>query len=270
MGDLAVYFQPKLSLPDRRVVGVECLARWDHPQHGAVPPRDFVAVAEQSGQLGRITDIVLREGLRRAREWRAAGRELPVAVNLSFRTVVDPTFPNHVAELLAQAGVPANLITLEIREDSVAGEPERALATLRRLAEMGVRLAVDDFGTGYGSLSLLRRLPFHEVKIDRSFVQGMVTNADDLATVRAVVSLAQHLGLVSCAEGVENERTILLLEEVGCGVGQGFLFSRPLPHDRFQAWLAGQTSSPVLIEPRTDSESERPGEGRWLRVVPDP
>jgi EAL domain-containing protein (putative c-di-GMP-specific phosphodiesterase class I) len=151
----------------------------------------------------------------------------------------------------------------------MVGDPERSTATLRRLADMGVRLAVDDFGTGYASLSYLRRLPFHEVKIDRSFVQGMATNDDDLAIVRAIVGLAKHFGLVSVAEGVETERTVNLLEELGCRVGQGFLFSRALPFERFEAWLAGQVETPShvpVLESRP--ELEGPAEGRWLRAVP--
>ena len=269
-GEIEVHFQPKLSLPDRRVVGVECLARWEHPTHGQVSPRDFVAVAEHTGQLGRLTDMVLREGLRRARGWLDSGRELAISVNLSFRTLIDPTFPPHVAGLLDEHGVPASLVTLEITEDGMVGEPERSMANLKRLSDMGVRLAVDDFGTGYSSLSLLRRLPFDEVKIDHSFVQGMATDAGDLAIVRAVMDLAGHFGLVVVAEGVENERTVNLLEELGCGVGQGFVFSRALPFERFEAWLAGQREPPELIEQRTDpdADGDTAADGRWLRAVP--
>jgi diguanylate cyclase (GGDEF)-like protein len=276
-GGVEVYFQPKLSLPGRQVVGVECLARWQHQVRGDEPPEDFVAVAEHTGQLGRLTDVVLREGLRRARGWLDSGRELPVSVNLSSRTLVDPTCPGHVADLLAEAGVPASLLTLEISEDGVVGDSERTTVNLRRLADMGVRLAVDDFGIGSTSLSSLRRLPFHEVKIDRSFVQGMATDADDLAIVTAVVGLARHFGLVAVAEGVENERTVNLLEDLGCGVGQGFLFSRPLPYERLEAWLAGQREAATaglavpnpgspgdLQHPETD---EPPPDGRRLRAV---
>jgi len=227
-------------------------------------------VAEHTGQLGRLTDVVLREGLRRARGWLDSGRELAISVNLSFRTLIDPTFPPHVAGLLDEHGVPASLVTLEINEDGMVGEPERSMANLKRLSDMGVRLAVDDFGTGYSSLSLLRRLPFDEVKIDHSFVQGMATDAGDLAIVRAVMDLAGHFGLVVVAEGVENERTVNLLEELGCGVGQGFLFSRALPFERFEAWLAGQREPPELIEQRTDPDvdGDTAADGRWLRAVP--
>jgi diguanylate cyclase (GGDEF)-like protein len=269
-GDVEVYFQPKVSLPDRRIVGVECLARWEHATHGHVSPTDFVAVAEHTGQLGRLTDVVLRDGLRRARGWLDKGRTLPIAVNLSARTVLDPTFPLRVAALLDEYGVPASVLTLEITEDGMVGEPDRPMSTLRRLNDMGIRLAVDDFGTGYSSLSYLRRLPVHEVKIDRSFVQGMATDAGDLAIVRAVVDLARHFELVVVAEGVESELTVSLLEGLGCDVGQGFLFSRPLPFERFEAWLSAQTE-PVHVDPTSAliyPPDERAVEMRRLRAVP--
>jgi diguanylate cyclase (GGDEF)-like protein len=257
-GELEVYFQPKVGLRDRRLVGVECLARWHHHAHGPVVPEDFIAVAEHTGQLSRLTEVVLREGLRRCREWECAGRELPVAVNLSARTLLDPAFPAQVAELLQEYGVDPARLTLEITEEGVVSDPERPLAALHRLKELGVRLSVDDFGTGYSSLAFLRRLPVQEVKIDRAFVQGMVTDPGDLAIVRAVIDLSRHFGLSVVAEGVESERTLTLLEEVGCDIGQGFLFSRPLPYERLEAWYAAQTE----IEPAPA------GEVRWLRAVP--
>jgi diguanylate cyclase (GGDEF)-like protein len=256
-GDLEVYFQPKVSLRDRRLVGVECLARWDHPTHGAVTPEDFVAVAEHTGQLGRLTEVVLREGLKRARQWVDAGRPLSVAVNLSPRTLHDADFPRKVDQLLQEHGVAPDRLTLEITEDGVVDGIDRHLPTLRHLYDLGVRLAVDDFGTGYSSLSYLRRLPVHEVKVDRSFVQGMATDAGDLAIVRAVVDISRHFGLAVVAEGVESELTLELLDEIGCDIGQGFLFSRPLPYERLEAWLGAQT----------DAEPTPSGEVRRLRAV---
>ncbi|GHJ46185.1 bifunctional diguanylate cyclase/phosphodiesterase [Catellatospora sp. TT07R-123] len=256
-GELEVFFQPKVSLRDRRLVGVECLARWEHPTHGAVAPEDFVAVAEHTGQLSRLTDVVLREGLRRARQWVDAGRPLSVAVNLSPRTLVDPSFPQRVDDLLQEYGVSPDRLTLEITEDGVVDGVDRLLPTLRRLYDLGVHLSVDDFGTGYSSLSYLRRLPVHEVKVDRSFVQGMATDPGDLAIVRAVVDISRHFGLTVVAEGVESELTLELLEEIGCDIGQGFLFSRPLPYERLEAWLGAQT----------DAEPTPLGEVRRLRAV---
>ncbi|GIH04266.1 bifunctional diguanylate cyclase/phosphodiesterase [Rhizocola hellebori] len=256
-GDLEIYFQPKVSLRDRRLVGVECLARWDHPTHGSVAPEDFVAVAEHTGQLGRLTEAVLREGLRRARQWVDAGRPLSVAVNLSPRTLHDHEFASTVDNLLQHYGVAADRLTLEITEDGMVDGIDRHLPTLRHLFDLGVRLSVDDFGTGYSSLSYLRRLPVHEVKVDRSFVQGMATDPGDLAIVRAVVDISRHFGLDVVAEGVESELTLELLDEIGCDIGQGFLFSRPLPYERLEAWLGAQT----------DAEPTPGGEVRRLRAV---
>jgi diguanylate cyclase (GGDEF)-like protein len=258
-GELEVVFQPKVTLIGRQLVGVECLARWDHGAHGSVAPEDFVAVAEHTGQLNRLTETVLKEGLRRCRQWADASRPLNVAVNLSSRTLLDPDFPDQVAALLDEYGVAARQLTLEISEAGVTSDSDRPMPTLRKLHELGVRLAVDDFGTGYSSLSHLRRLPVDEVKIDRAFVQGMATDPGDLAIVRAIVDLSRHFGLTVVAEGVESELTLTLLEEIGCDIGQGFLFSRPLSYDRLEAWFAAQT------EPEPTSVG---GEVRRLRAVP--
>ncbi|MEV4758739.1 bifunctional diguanylate cyclase/phosphodiesterase [Micromonospora sp. NPDC049559] len=257
-GDLQVYFQPKVTLGDRSLVGVECLARWEHPAHGAVAPEDFVAVAEHTGQLSRLTEVVLREGLRRSRDWSAVDRPLAVAVNLSARTLSDVDFPGLVQDLLAEYAVPPDRLTFEIKEVGVLDGTDRPMPTLRRLREIGVRLSVDDFGTGSSPLAHLRRLPVHEVKVDRSFVQGMATDPGDLAIVNAVVTLAQQFGLTVVAEGVESELTLELLQDIGCEIGQGFLFSRPLPYERLEAWFGAQPEADGAV----------PADVRRLRVVP--
>ncbi|MEU8182569.1 bifunctional diguanylate cyclase/phosphodiesterase [Micromonospora sp. NPDC049044] len=256
--ELEVYFQPKVTLRDRRLVGVECLARWEDPTHGTVAPEDFVAVAEHTGQLSRLTEVVLREGLRRSRDWALADQPLPIAVNIAARTLTDQHFPDRVQELLTEYGVPAQRLTLEITEAGVLDGTDRPIPTLRRLRDLGVRLSVDDFGTGDSSLAHLRRLPVHEVKVDRSFVQGMATDPGDLAIVNAVVTLSQQFGLAVVAEGVESELTLELLQDIGCEIGQGFLFSRPLPYERLAAWFGAQ------VEPESISSGELPR----LRVVP--
>ncbi|XVU26214.1 putative bifunctional diguanylate cyclase/phosphodiesterase [Actinoplanes sp. CA-054009] len=256
-GAIDVYFQPKVTLTDRHLVGVECLARWQHPAQGEVAPDDFVAVAEHTGQLSRLTEVVLTEGLRRCREWADQDRPLSIAVNLSVRTLLDSRFPDQVAALLERFAVAPAQVTFEISEPGMLGDIERVLPTLYRLRDLGVRLSVDDFGTGASSLSYLRQWPVHEVKIDDSFVQGMATDTGDLAIVRAVVSLAREFGLTVVAEGVESELTLDLLEEMGCEIGQGYLFSRPLPYERLEAWFSAQT------EPATTPA----GEVRKLRAV---
>ncbi|WP_431727824.1 putative bifunctional diguanylate cyclase/phosphodiesterase [Verrucosispora sp. TAA-831] len=257
-GELEIYYQPKVTLRDRRLVGVECLARWEHPTHGTVAPQDFVAVAEHTGQLGRLTEFVLREGLRHSRDWAHGGQSLAVAVNISARTLNDQHFPERVRELLAEYDVPAQLLTLEIEEAGVLDGTDRPIPTLRRLRDLGVRLSVDDFGTGSSSLAHLRRLPVHEVKVDHSFVQGMATDPGDLAIVNAVVTLSQQFGLTVVAEGVESELTLELLQDIGCEIGQGFLFSRPLPYERLEAWFGAQ------VDPESITDHELPR----LRVVP--
>jgi EAL domain-containing protein (putative c-di-GMP-specific phosphodiesterase class I) len=237
-----------------------------------VSPVDFIAVAEHTGLIAGLTEAVLREGLRRCRDWADAGRPLGVAVNLSPRTLLDLDFPTRVGELLDEYGVAPDRLTFEVAEAGVLGgdhaglrgarrsEPvtDRPMPTLRRLHDIGVRLAVDDFGTGYSSLAYLRRLPVDEVKVDRTFVQGMATDPGDLAIVRAVVDLSRHFGLTVVAEGVESELTLELLEEMGCDIGQGFFFSRPLPYERLEAWFGAQT----------EAEPESGGEVRRLRAVP--
>ena len=256
--EVEVYFQPKVALADRRVVGVECLARWEHPVYGPVSPEDFVAVAEHTGQIAQLTELVLRQGLRRCREWADEGRALGVSVNVSPRNLADTRWPDQVAALLREYGVDADRLTLEIGEDALLGDQTRSLEALRRLRLIGVRLSIDDFGTGYSSLALLRRLPINEVKIDKLFVQGMATDTADLAIVRAVVDLSRRFDLAVVAEGVESELTLAKLEEIGCDLGQGFLFSRPLPDERLHAWLAA----------RTEVQPAKGGEVRWLRAVP--
>ncbi|AEV81659.1 diguanylate cyclase [Actinoplanes sp. SE50] len=254
---LEVYFQPKVTLTDRHVLGVECLARWVHPAHGEVAPEDFVAVAEHTGQLARLTEVVLTAGLRHCRAWADADRPLSVAVNLSARTLLDSRFPDLVQDLLGVHQVDPGQVTFEISEPGMLSDIERVLPTLYRLRDLGVRLSVDDFGTGASSLGYLRQWPVHEVKIDDTFVQGMATDSGDLAIVRAIVSLAREFGLTVVAEGVESELTLELLEEMGCEIGQGYLFSRPLPFERLEAWLSAQT----------EPESTPTGEVRRLRAV---
>ncbi|WP_433828313.1 putative bifunctional diguanylate cyclase/phosphodiesterase [Actinoplanes sp. CA-015351] len=256
-GQLEVWFQPLVTLADRHVVGVECLARWVHPAHGEVAPEDFVAVAEHTGQLARLTEVVLAAGLRRCRDWAEADRPLSVAINLSARTLLDSRFPEMVEEMLAEYRVDPGQLTFEISEPGMLNDIERVLPSLYRLRDLGVRLSVDDFGTGASSLAYLRQWPVHEVKIDDTFVQGMATDSGDLAIVRAVVGLSREFGLTVVAEGVESELTLDLLEEMGCELGQGYLFSRPLPFERLEAWLSAQT------EPETTPT----GEVRRLRAV---
>ncbi|MFC3491892.1 EAL domain-containing protein [Glycomyces rhizosphaerae] len=239
-GQLEVHFQPKVRLDSGAVLGAEALVRWPHPTFGPVAPEEFIPIAGSTGQLGQLTEMVLDEALRLSAEWAGDDGPLPMAVNLSPRTLADADFPDKVAAFLERHGVPADRLTFEITEDDVVSGEPRLTPALDRLHEMGVRLSVDDFGTGYSSLAYLRRLPVQEIKIDLRFVQGMATDADDRAIVEAVLGLARHFAIDVVAEGIEAHQTVEQLRELHCEAGQGYYFSRPLPADRFAAWLDNQ------------------------------
>jgi diguanylate cyclase (GGDEF)-like protein len=239
-GDLVVHVQPQTRLASGEVAGVEALARWQHPTLGNVSPDEFIPVAERSGLIGPLTTRVLDATLAGWAQWRAAGHDLSVAVNLSARSLHDPDLVEEVARLLQRHGVPASRLTLEVTESAVMADPARAVALLHRLRDLGVRLSVDDFGTGYSSLSYLKRLPVHEVKIDRSFVTSLGDDAEDLPIVRAIVDLGRHMGLEVVAEGVEDAPTMELLDSIGCDLGQGWHLGRPMPLDGLLPWLTGR------------------------------
>ncbi|TYP86749.1 putative bifunctional diguanylate cyclase/phosphodiesterase [Blastococcus xanthinilyticus] len=243
-GSVVVHVQPKAELGSGRVVGVEALVRWDHPERGWVPPDDFVPVAERSGLLGVLTSRVLDATLAACARWRADGQDLGVAVNLSTRSLQDPALVDEIAELLLQHGVPADRLTLEVTESSVMADPGRAIALLEQLRGLGVRLSIDDFGTGYSSLSYLQQLPVQEVKIDRGFVAALSTDAENAAIVRAIVDLARHLGLEVVAEGVEDQATWDLLSSMGCHLVQGWHLAPAMPTEELPRWLAAHQGAP--------------------------
>ncbi|MDT7715529.1 MAG: hypothetical protein QOH09_1521 [Pseudonocardiales bacterium] len=240
-GQVDVHFQPQLALPTRQVIGVEALVRWHHPEFGMVDPGEFVTLVETTGLIDPLTEYVLDRSLAQCRSWLDRGLSLSVSVNLSVRNLAETGFPRRVTDALTRHRVPPALLSFELTESAVMSDPERALPVLRELHGLGVRIAVDDFGTGYSSLAYLRRLPVDEVKIDKSFVMGLSSDLGDLAVVRAIVDLGHSLGLIVVAEGVEQDATRDQLLEMGCDVAQGFLISRPLGADRFDAWLAART-----------------------------
>jgi diguanylate cyclase (GGDEF)-like protein len=236
--DLLVAFQPKVDPRTGRVTGAEALARWHHPVLGAVPPDEFIPLAEHSGLVRPLTLHVLELALRRRAAWARSGHDLHVAVNLSPNSLLDVELPEVVARLLAQTGNPPAALTLEITESTILADPAGSLATLERLNALGVKLSIDDFGTGYSSLGRLRELPIHEVKIDRSFVSRIAVDHRDRAVVRSAVQLGHALDLEVVAEGVEDADTYAYLAREGCDVVQGYHVSPPLPPDEFADWLA--------------------------------
>jgi len=229
------------------VIGVEALVRWPHPVEGMVPPDEFVPIAERTGLIGPMTDFVLRTALAQCRQWDDAGHHLSVAVNLSARSLLDADLVDDIARALTVSGVEASQLVLEITETSVMSDAEYAMRVLNRLSSMGVTLAMDDFGTGYSSLSYLKRLPVNEVKIYKSFVLNMQHDENDTAIVRSIIDLARNLGLRVVAEGVETTSTWAALGDMGCDIAQGYVISRPLPADQFEAWLETVTPTPLKI-----------------------
>jgi diguanylate cyclase (GGDEF)-like protein len=233
-GELVLLFQPQVELATGRLRGVEALLRWRHPERGLLSPEDFIEPAEHTGLIRPLTLWVIRSALAEADTWRAAGLDLPVAVNLSVRAIT-PQLPGELAGIVD--GRPPCL-ELEITETVGMEDADAALRVLRELTALGIRLSVDDFGTGFSSLAYLKRLPVSAIKIDRSFVIDMDRDGDDRAIVRSTIDLARHLGMEVVAEGVENADALEELRALGCDLAQGFAISPPLPAPELRRWLA--------------------------------
>jgi diguanylate cyclase (GGDEF)-like protein len=251
-GEIKLYYQPKADLRTGQIVGVEALARWDHPEFGIVGPNEFVPIAEQTGLITPLTSHVLDVALRQIREWSDSGLEaLSIAVNLSARSFLDTQLAVEIPRLLARWDVKASQLELEITESMLMTDPVRADATLTRLSQIGLTLSVDDFGTGYSSLANLKRLPVDVIKIDKSFVIEMAVDASDAAIVRSTIDLAHNLGLRVVAEGVESEDAWRHLEALGCDYAQGFFLSRPLPAEAATRLIRDRASAREAAPLRT-------------------
>lgn len=224
---LYLMYQPKMDLVSGKIVGVEALARWRHPEHGIIPPDQFIALAERTGLIKPLTIWVLNEAMRECRTWREAGLNLRVAINLSPRTLQDAELIDIVAAALTQWQAQAQWLELEITEGAMMVDAEGTLETLTRLHDMGVTISIDDFGTGYSSLAYLKRLPVDEIKIDKSFILGMAQNEGEAFIAQSVIDLGHNLGMQVVAEGVESQRILELLAAMGCDQAQGYHLGRP-------------------------------------------
>jgi diguanylate cyclase (GGDEF)-like protein/PAS domain S-box-containing protein len=243
-GELVLHYQPKVALDTGQLVGVEALVRWVHPTRGLLLPETFLPVVEQTGLITTLSDIVLDMALAQTGAWLRDGHAVQVAVNLSARYLHHIDLPERVFEALALHQVPPSLLRLELTESALIADPAKALNILERLHDGGVRLSIDDFGTGYSSMSYLKRLPVDELKVDRSFVGGMITSAEDAALVRSVVDLGHNLGMEVVAEGVEDPLTTTALAELNCDVAQGFHFAQPAPASEMAVWLQRSVNGP--------------------------
>jgi diguanylate cyclase (GGDEF)-like protein len=235
---LLLHFQPKADLATGRVVGVEALVRWDHPERGVVPPNEFIPIAERTGLIKPLTRYVVAAALRQCREWNDGGGDLHVSVNLTVPDLLDLELPDYIAGLLAETGVPPHQLEFELTESTILADPFRVRQVLARFDEMGIGLAIDDFGTGYSSFAYLKRLPVRTIKVDRSFVMGMCEDESDATIVRSTVDLAQNLGLDVVAEGVESQEIWAALAALGCTLAQGYFISRPVSAEELVRVLA--------------------------------
>ena len=228
--EFVVYYQPQIDIHSRALVGAEALVRWQHPDLGLRPPAEFISLAEDTGLINQIGELVLREACARARQWQEQGLDsFRIAVNASPRQLHEKNFAQFVERILSETQLSPDSLELEVTETWLMQNLDAGVQALEQLREMGVRIALDDFGTGYSSLSYLKRLPIDSVKLDASFVKDAATDRDDAALVMAIITLAHTLGKTVIAEGIEREDQLALLRLLRCDEGQGYLFGRPMP-----------------------------------------
>ncbi|WP_162558505.1 EAL domain-containing protein [Saliniradius amylolyticus] len=234
---LRLYYQPQVELATGRVTSVEALIRWQHPQQGLLTPNHFIPVAEERGLIHKVTLWVIEAACRQLADWQSQGMEVDIAVNVSPRDFAIDDFYDQVEQLLKQYQVEPKRMHLELTENTLLNQPRQIIETLERFRALGVQLAIDDFGTGYASLAYLRSLPVDKLKIDRSFVNDISAAAHDTTIVRAVIGLSKAFSLTVVAEGVETEIQQDMLRELGCDVGQGYFYNKPLSESDFREWL---------------------------------
>ncbi len=246
--ELVVHYQPKVSMLTGSIVGAEALVRWNSKELGSVSPARFIPLAEESGLIVPIGEWVLRTACEQARQWQSHG-PLMMAVNLSPRQLHQKGLVQIITNILSDAGLGADLLELEVTEGSFMDKESGAIGLLTQISEMGIRLAVDDFGTGYSSLAYLKQLPVNVLKIDQSFIKGLMSDENDVAIVTAIVAMARSLKLSVIAEGVETFEQLAILRALKCDENQGYLFSRPLPAQEFGYFLSRPDLLPEIPRP---------------------
>jgi len=248
--EFQLHYQPTVRFATGEIAGAEALVRWLHPKHGLILPGEFIPLAEETGLILPIGHWVLERACRQARQWQEeAPRPVPrtMSINLSGRQFQQPDLISEIREVLEQTAVDPASIVLEITESVMMEDAESTITTLRDLKGLGVQLAIDDFGTGYSSLSYLKRFPVDILKIDRSFIAGLSQDENDTALVRGILGLGQALSLVSVAEGIETPLQVTALHAMGCAIGQGFYFAKPVPPQDAQDLMRNGIKVPHAI-----------------------
>lgn len=244
-GQFVPYFQPKVELRSGIPVGVEVLARWHHPQYGLIEPASFIGAIERHGLVDQLFDHLFGQALESAQEWAARRWDIGMAINVTPSTLQDTQLPDRMKQRVEQHGLDPNHVTLELTESMSVDQPDRLRESVLRLRAYGFKLSVDDFGTGYSGLQQLNSLPFTELKIDRSFVAGIMEQEKSVAILESIVGLANRLCLNTVAEGIETRGELEFIQSLGCRLGQAFMFARPMPQEHLIGYLTHELESPV-------------------------
>lgn len=234
---LSLHYQPKVNIKTGEVCGVEALVRWKHPEHGYISPEEFIPLAEQTDVIRQITVWVFEACLKQYKEWESNGLELSIAINLSFKNLLDPSCHERVIDILEKHEVPPGAIELELTETTTMSDPHTTKRMMEYFTKLGISFSIDDFGTGYSSLSYLKKLPVKLLKIDKSFIMEMINDDNDAVIVRATIDLAHNLGLKVVAEGIEDRATWDLLQILRCDIAQGYYISKAIPADDIVTWV---------------------------------
>ena len=243
--ELYLLYQPQIDVSSAGIVGVEALVRWRHPERGIISPTEFIPLAEETGLIVPIGEWVLRTACNQARSWqKATGRAIRMAVNLSAKQFKDENLTQIVLSALHDSGLDPKMLELELTEGTLMDDAKATLATLEQLRGIGVYLSIDDFGTGYSSMNYLKRFDVRALKIDKSFISGLPQDSENAAITRAIIAMAHGLKMVVVAEGVETEEQLVMLEQFGCDVAQGYYLGHPLPHEAITQMLGNQHAPP--------------------------
>lgn len=255
-GEFKFFYQPKVDIAAQKITHVEALVRWIHPERGFMPPDDFIPLAEQTGNIQKLTEWALETAIAQSKVWLDAGIDIIVAINLSARDLTNRRLPDQIGQLLETHGIAAKRIVLEITESAIMEDRDNAMAVLTALHKMGHTLSIDDYGTGYSSMAYLKALPVQEIKIDKSFVLNLATNKEDEILVRSTIDLGHNLGLKVTAEGVEDQESLNILDKYGCDTGQGYFISKPMPVEEIEAFYKDSRWAP-----KNSSDSQKNGSG---------
>jgi EAL domain-containing protein (putative c-di-GMP-specific phosphodiesterase class I) len=248
--ELTLHYQPKADIATREITGVEALVRWNHPTRGVLAPDTFIPLAESTGLLGPLTNWVLAHAIADAAHWQRGGLPIAVAVNVSPRSLLHGSLATTIVDVLAEHGLASQFLEIEVTETAIMTDPDRSFSVLRQLRAIGIRVSIDDFGSGYTSLAYLKTLPVDSLKIDRVFITELTEDDRGLAVTKSIIDLGHRLGLSVLAEGVETDEVWSQLERLGCDELQGYRLARPMPAEQIEGWITAHRHLVERVQPR--------------------